>query len=57
MRAKEKDCEREFEIDQNHVIINLVCSRELKAMAKQKAIRQGGNLSSYIRNLIIKDNE
>jgi len=57
MRKKVKDCEREFDIDENTVIINLVCRRELKALAQHKAISQGLNLSSYIRNLIIKDNE
>ena len=57
MKKKVKDCEREFTIDGNTVIINLVCRRELKAIAKHKAISRGLSLSSYIRNLIIKDNE
>ena len=57
MKKKVKDCEREFTIDANTVIINLVCRRELKALAQHKAISKGLSLSSYIRNLIIKDNE
>jgi len=48
--------EVEFSIHDT-VIINLQCTPKIKAIAKRAAIRKGMNLSSYIRNLIIKDNE
>lgn len=48
--------EVQFEIH-NTVIINLQCTPKIKSIAKIAAIRKGMNLSAYIRNLIIQDNE